>query len=185
MARTDALSAAVRGTDGAGHRTGGFSLVELLLVVTLVGILAAVAIPSYNAYIVRGQRSAAKATLTQASQFLERNYTVNGCYNFATPGECQAGAGVPLVLPASLQKVPVDGNLVTYTVALSYPVSAGGTTGFLVTATPCGETTCTAGTSNTTFDDPDCGALSLDNTGAKNAGGTIGAAGTPEKCWAR
>jgi type IV pilus assembly protein PilE len=167
------------------RRTGGFSLVELLMVVTLVGILAAVAIPSYNAYIVRGQRSAAKATLTQAAQFLERNYTANGCYNFGTPAECQAAAGVLVVLPTSLQKVPVDGNLVTYSVALSYPVSAGGTPGFLVTATPCGETTCPAGTSNTTFDDPDCGALTMDNAGVKNAGGTFGAAGSPERCWAR
>jgi len=65
-------------------RSSGFTLLELLITVVLVGILAAIAIPSYSAYITRGQRTAAKAALEQAAQFLERNYTVYGNYSTGT-----------------------------------------------------------------------------------------------------
>jgi type IV pilus assembly protein PilE len=186
MARADTLSKAVPLARPDLRPPGGFSLVELLMVVTLVGILAAVAIPSYNAYIVRSQRSAAKATLSQAAQWLERNYTSNGCYNFTSPAGCQTGAGSAVTVTSlgGLASVPSDGSAHTYTVALSFTSAVSGVQDYSLTATPCGETTCAA-PSNATFDDPDCGALTLNNAGVKDAGGTFGSAGTPEKCWGR
>jgi len=157
-------------------RSSGFTLIELMLTVVLVAILAAVAIPSYSAYVVRGQRTAAKAALEQAAQYLERNYTAYGCYSFATQAECSAGTGTALALPAALQKAPTDGGTVTYAITLA----AAAPQSFSLSATPCGATgaNCPSG-SNTTFTDPDCGVLTLDNTGAK------GATGDPVNCWQR
>jgi len=165
-----------RGLQMRPARVGrGFSLVELLLTVTVIGILAAIAIPSYSAYIVRGQRTAAKTALLQAAQFLERNYTVNGCYQYVSPAACQAPAGASPTLPANS---PGDGGLYTYAVQVAYPTAQT----YTLTALPCGDagSNCPANVSNQTFADPDCDVLTLTNTGAKTASGALGAI-----CWQR
>ena len=68
------------------HR--GFTLIELMIVVAIVGILSAIAYPSYSEYVRRGHRADARAGLLQAQQWLERAATANGVY--------------PSVLPAAL-----------------------------------------------------------------------------------
>ncbi len=156
-----------------GSNAAGITLIELLVVVALVGILTAAAIPSYSAYVIRGQRSAAKTALMQAAQLLERNYTSNGCYEFGTAAECVAGAGTPLTLAAN---APADAAPnYTYAITWAFPTPQS----FTLKATPCGATTCTG--SNMTFVDPDCGFLTLDNTGVENAQVTAAAA----TCWRR
>ena len=47
------------------RRQGGFSLVELVIVVAIVGILSAVAVPSFNSYIMKSRRSEAFTNLTE------------------------------------------------------------------------------------------------------------------------
>ena len=76
------------------RRAGGFTLIELLVVVTLVGILGAIAFPTYRNYIVRGSRSAAQTELIQLSSMQEKIYlndngytnSVNTAYNGHTGG---------------------------------------------------------------------------------------------------
>jgi type IV pilus assembly protein PilE len=63
-------------------KSGGFTLIELLIAVTIVGILAAIALPAYNQYVVRGKLTEAYSNLlairTQSEQWFQDNRTYAG-----------------------------------------------------------------------------------------------------------
>ena len=59
----------------------GMTLIEVMIVVVIVGILAAIAYPSYQNYVIRANRGAATACLLELSQFMERLYTQNMTYS--------------------------------------------------------------------------------------------------------
>lgn len=67
------------------RKSAGVTLLELLIVVTIVGILAAIAFPSYQRYVMRTNRAAARACLGEFSQSMERFYTTNMTYIGAAP----------------------------------------------------------------------------------------------------
>ena len=52
----------------------GFTLIEIMIVVAIVGILSAVALPMYTAYMARGKLVEAQSALTSARGLLEQNY---------------------------------------------------------------------------------------------------------------
>ena len=67
------------------RRLGGFTLIEVMIVVAIVAILTAIALPSYREYVLRSHRSDAQSGLLQAAQWLERAATANGNYPTALP----------------------------------------------------------------------------------------------------
>ena len=86
------------------HKHKGFTLVELLIVVVIVGILATIGIPSYRDYVRRANRSAAKSVLLQNVQFMERSRTSSNSYALKADG----GAMNVNALPAT--QAPTDGD---------------------------------------------------------------------------
>lgn len=162
----------------ASRGVRGFTLMELLVTITIVAILAAIAIPSYTAYIDRGKRGAARSALMAAASFLERNFTTNGCYNFATVANCQSQSGTAVTLPAALTRAPAEGRA-SYILTADFSASVTGQA-YTLTATPCATAgTCPAGSDP--FTDARCGALTLTQAGVRGRTGSEDLA----VCWQR
>lgn len=69
-------------------RSGGFTLIELMVVVAVVAILAAIAYPSYQDQVRKSRRGQAKADLVEYAQLAERFHTVNNTYvGFTAPSQ--------------------------------------------------------------------------------------------------
>ena len=95
-------AARVYSTRTAVHARG-FTLIEVLIALAIVGILSAIAIPSYFSYIERANRADAKATLMDATQFMQRFYSLHNSYRTQRDGRTQ------VALPTSLQRSPKNG----------------------------------------------------------------------------
>lgn len=138
------------------RRQRGFTLIELMIVVAIVGILAAIAYPSYKEHVIKTRRSDGKAALSQAATMEERYFTENNTYTTdATKiGGSTSGEGY-------------------YTITATIPNTAGCTVKgkyycYTLTAQPTGAQT----------DDTKCASLTLKHDGSKGATGT-----TPSVCW--
>lgn len=62
----------------------GFSLIELLIVITILAVLSAIAIPGYRSFIVKGNRSQVEQIMIQDQQYMERFYSESGSYYSGT-----------------------------------------------------------------------------------------------------
>jgi type IV pilus assembly protein PilE len=161
----------------------GFTLIELMIVVAVVAVIAAIAIPQYRDYVIRAKRAEAKRTISEAAQYLERNYTASGCYSRSSTSDCPAQTGTDVLLPSVLTRAPAEGRQ-SYAVAVQFTNSGQA---FTLNATPCASASCSGNYEN--FSDPICDVFRLDNTGARAVviGGTTytGSATQVATCWQR
>ena len=79
----------------------GFTLLEVMIVVAIVAILGAVALPSYRESVNKSRRAEARAQLTEAMQYMQRFYSQNDRYD-----QTNAATPVGTTLPAPLQVSP-------------------------------------------------------------------------------
>ncbi len=143
--------------------TRGITLIEVMIVVVIVGILAAIAYPSYLDYVRRGNRAEARSILLENSQILERNYTIANRYDDTR----QDGTGGA---PAIIATSPKTGTT-KYNIAPAYGAAPAQT--FTLSATPTGSMAGDA-----------CGVITLTNTGVKGAAGQTTAA-IVDQCWGK
>lgn len=140
---------------GPARAAKGFTLIEILVVMLIVGLLLAVAMPNYRDHLQRAQRAQAIATLLQAQQFMERLYSVQGTYLL--------GEQAP-TLPEALRSVSVDGRDL-----YRLSVEDAGVSSYRLQAVP----------QDALVDEP-CGTLTLDHTGLK---GRSGSGMSLQACW--
>ncbi len=128
----------------APQSAGGFTLIEAMVTVAIVGILSAIAYPSYSSYIARGKRSDARAALLENAQYLEARFTSNGYYSSARDNNTAPA------LPVT--SVPRNGDSPSYNLTATVT-----NTSYTLTASPTG-----------TMTDDRCKSYRLNQTGAQS-----------------
>ncbi len=62
----------------------GFTLIEIMIVIAIIGIIITIAAPSYTEYLKKGRRAEVVSLLSEQAQILERFYTKNNVYTGIT-----------------------------------------------------------------------------------------------------
>lgn len=127
--------------------SSGFTLIELMIVVAIVGILSAIALPSYNQYVLRSHRTAAVSALQDLASREASYFSTNNAYTASLT-----------TLGFSADPNPVPSGVASYNVSAALV----GTTGFTLTAATTGNQT----------QDTTCGNFTLNDLGVKGAGGS-------------
>ncbi|MDX1692193.1 MAG: type IV pilin protein [Ketobacteraceae bacterium] len=136
----------------------GFTLIELMIAVAIIGILAAVAYPSYMSSVRKSKLGDAKAALSEMAKAMERRYTerVPGDYGNLAQGGADTGPPAADFFPAT---APLDSNEQYYRLNIDSADAAG----YVLSATAIPGANL----------DPNCTPLTLSSNGTR----------TPSGCW--
>ncbi|HEX5486084.1 MAG TPA: type IV pilin protein [Limnobacter sp.] len=144
-------------------RSGGFSLLELMIATAIVAILAGFAYPSYTQSMTKNRRIAAASCLMEYSSYMEQFYATYLRYDkTSATGAVQT---LPVLNCASNQQT---GGTYTYAFAAGSLTQ----TTFKISATPVADQA---------LKDRQCGALTIDQTGKR--GDATGTVGGSANCW--
>ena len=147
----------------------GFTLIEMMIVVAILGIVSAIAVPSYMDYVTKGKRTDAKVELLRMAQLQESYFVQNLSYAKDFTSATNAG-GLGLT-------GPIESEQGEYTILLNpTPAGCGGTS-----VSPCTGFTLTADAGTIQSNDAKCLDFTLTNTGVKGVTGAHSA--TPRDCW--
>lgn len=150
----------------------GFTLIEVMITVAIVGILAAIALPSYREYIQRSHRAEARNILQTAAQRLEQNYTLFSNYNVTSTATGTTTVANTTLTDWGVDQAPLSGG-VRYNI--TFQGGAPSATTFTLVATPTGAQT-----------GDRCGAISLDNRNIKTvAGEANNRTDRTRECWGK
>jgi type IV pilus assembly protein PilE len=145
-------------------RQAGFTLVELVIVMVVAAILAAIAIPMYLSQIRESRRTDARSALLDLASREERYYATNGAY---TSSAANLGyAAFPATVGSGYYTVQV------YVPAAAPDPNPPGAPSFSVTAVPTGGQTADA-----------CASLTVDSAGQQSAVLSSGGQDTSSTCW--
>jgi len=144
-------------------RVRGFTLIELMIVLTVMGILAAIAFPGYTQYVTRSKRGLAKSAIVQVMDRQAQFYIHNK--GFATDLTTLGFGENGFAIDRAGKEVASTSSDRIYIISLAAGASA---TAFTVEAVP---------QLSQATNDSKCGTLRITNTGAKSVSGT----GTD--CW--
>jgi len=141
----------------------GFTLIEIMIAVAIVGIIAAIALPSYQEHVRRSNRTQAKALLHENAQYMEKMYTQNNQYDKTVGAD-----GIANTADDGAITLPIVQSPKTGTKQYDISLLASDNNTFTLRAVPTGSMT-----------GDTCGTLTLTNTGVRGAGGNI------DDCWNR
>lgn len=137
------------------HNQGGFSLIEMMVVMVIAAVLFGLALPAYTSYMQKTRRTDAKVALTTIAAQQERYFLKNNQY---------AGSTTALGYSANPH------------------ISDEGYYSVVVTTTDGSDFTATATAIGVQDEDADCATLTIADTGQKTAQ-SEGAADTSSVCW--
>lgn len=124
------------------RKESGFTLLELMIVVLIIGVLCAIALAAYQNSVIKSRRAAAASCLQERAQFMERFYATKLSYT-AAPDPAQCGGGLDTFYTIGFSGTPT-GNA------------------FTLTATPKGQQA---------SKDTKCAVLSINQNGVRSASG--------------
>ncbi len=149
-------------------RQAGMTLIELMIVVVVLAVIAGIAMPSYQAYVMKARRADARAALTTAAQKLERYATENAVAGYST-AKLSNTSGADVVYRASSENLHYNIGFVAAVANTTFIASPATASAYILKAIPAGSQAV----------DP-CGSFTLTQDGTR---GVIGGTLPTGQCW--